>query len=502
MFHPLSIKNRIMTYPARLVQLEFDFDSNSEQHAISQPTPSIPAADAGSPQSSADSKLCQLIERTDRFLLQAKRVLAKIPLTLPRYVFRAFYVEGKSVGSIYEELARGVAGIRPVTQERVRLLVCDLREELLDARLRPKLTSLLPVDKQLMAEIAAYSETNDGEVLCRSPYLQNVRLYPITYLLRRKVYGADTTLPWMQESVYLLHERIEKRTLNYHLLSLFYLLQKEVRPLAFDDILMRLPQQSQWKGEGDADVGLVRLLLSNSELFDWCGGENFQLGFRFLNKTQMLARIIYEQKDLTKTELLRIYKERSGKDTCGSTSSLTSLYPWCVPLGKSKWLYKEDGVRVEGPADVIRRYCYDKGTFTFDELQAHLHSQDININPTSVRCYALKHCRRLNADANLFRLTTQIPPEEDRKWYSKSCPCVRNRKHSYDEEQLRNRICDLLDAQPDGRMLQQDVLHRCLDIFEESGVSRNNFYKAIKRYDWLRVEREEGDTYLYKKEAP
>lgn len=412
---------------------------------------------------------------------------------LNTFILRSFYVEGKSVSEIAQLLSDGVEGVPCVTRERVRMIVAEIRDEFLSMPSTKKLTKGIVLRSEFVAEMKVYAGTHIGQVVKESKWLASPRLGAIAFLLHKKIITGDTVIPWIKTEKILISENIDKRTFNAHYAALFYLLQKEVRPMAFDDILRGFSQQRQMKGVEVCEE-LLHVLLQHDEVFDEVVNDLFQLRAEHLNVTQRVARIIFEEKDVTPSELQRIYAERHG-ESFSSLATVGKTYPWCVPVGKSKWVYREDGERLRMPADIIRDFCKERVHFTLKDMLVHLEAEGVNIKESSVRCYILRDCRPLNADGNTFCLTSHIPETEDHLWRSKYATSTRSHNREW-KNKMEIEIRNILEHAPMKRMRQKELLNQCLYILEQEGISYNNFYKIASTLPWLKSMSIDGKTYL------
>ena len=435
----------------------------------------------------------ELFEQVDALLQQMRKRSMTGRTKLYAFILCSFYVKGKSVAEIAQLLAAGVAGVPCVTRERVRMIVSDIRDELLSMSSPKKFTQGIVPSEELVEEMVAYPVLHTGHVVKASKWVTSPRLRPIAYLLHQKVVTGDSVIPWIKTEKILIDENIGKREFNAHYAGLFYLLQKEVRPMTYEEILRRIPNQKQMKG-ADVRGDLLSVLLQHDEVFEEVADGIFQLRAEHLNMIQRIARIIFEEKDATRSDLQSMYTERHG-EPFSNMASVGRIYPWCVPVGKSKWVYREDGDRLRMPADVIREFCKEHVRFTLQEVQEHMESQGVNIKETSVRCYILRDCRSLNADGNTFCLTSEITESEKHLWRSKYATTTRPRKKEW-EKKMEQEIRHVLASAPRHRMLRKKVLNQCKYIFEQAGISYNNFYKIVGTFTWLKATQIDGETYL------
>lgn len=476
------------------LQLEFSFQEDDAQDEMN--------ASAYEKESSRyDNSLPRLPEnhvldtfqQIELFLNQVGDVMKRRSLSLGSFILRSFYVEGKSVAEIAELLSAGVDGIPCVTRERVRTIVVEIRDELM-AVVPRKYTKGIKVGNDFVERLSLFSANHIGHVVKDQWMLDSPRLEVIAFLVHKKMIEGDTTIPWIRSQKLILDEKIEKRAFNIYYTSLFYLLQKEVRPMSYENILAAIPVQKQWKGD-EVNEELLFFLLLHDEVFEKNEDESYQLRAEHLNVTQRIARIIYEEKDITSAEIQRIYEERFGSKFA-SLAVVGKIYPWCVPVGKSKWVYREDCKRQRQPAEIIHEYCQEHVRFTMDDVVQHLQSQKINIKESSIRCYILRDCRRLNSDGNVFCLTSEISQEEDHLWFAKMNVVNRTSGKKKWNDTLEKEIRSVLDAAPERRMQQKEVKKACKYIFDKEGIVLNNFYKVVNSLSWLKITEVDGQRYL------
>lgn len=476
------------------LQLEFDFqydDSaiDASREPVRTPVPhhvkELPILPEG--------ECLEFLEQVDTVLRQIGERITGGRNSLYTFVLRSFYVEGKSIAEIAQMLSEGVEGVPRVTRERVRMIVAEIRNELLSVAFPKKLTKGILLRKEFVEAMAEYSARHTGLVVKESKWLNSPLLGAIAFLLHMKIVTGDTVIPWIKTEKILIDESIEKREFNAHYAALFYLLQKEVRPMGYESIMRGVSKQRQMEGI-ELNENLISLLLQHDEVFEEVSDGIFQLRAELLNVTQRVARIVFEEKDVTPSELQSIYAERHG-GTFSSIATVGKIYPWCVPVGKSKWVYREDGERLRMPADVIRDFCKEHVRFTLQDVLEHLESQGANIKESSVRCYILRDCRPLNADGNTFCLTSEILESENQLWRSKYATSTRLRNREW-KDRMGVEIRRVLESAPEQRMLLKDVLGQCRYILEHEGIADNNFYKFVNSSTWLKSTSIDGRTYL------
>lgn len=411
---------------------------------------------------------------------------------LNAFILRSFYVNGKSVMEIFQLLKQGVVGLPSITRARVNMIVANIRDELLLMSDRKLYTKGIVLRKDFVEQVKVYSENHIGHVIKDSQILSNPRLSSIAYFLHNWVVVGDTVIPQIKAQKLFLNRKIDKGQFKTHYAALFHLLKNEVRSMTLEMMLKSIPEQNQWIG-GEVNKELVRLILAHDEVFEEVGENSYQLRIEHLNVTQRVARIIFETKDISSANIRRIYIERLNEDF--SATRVNKNYPWCVPIGKSKWVYCEDCQRMHMPADIIHDYCLQNVRFRFDDVIEYLSSLGLNLYASSVRAYILKDCRRLKLDKNMFCLTSEVSEAENHLWYSKVKPHTQSR-HCAWRDKLEQKIHSLLETSPTHRMPRNDVLKECLNIFEIENVSYKNFYKTLKAWPWLKTIEIDGRVYI------
>lgn len=418
---------------------------------------------------------------------------------LRTYVMKSFYLQGKSIAEIHACMTD--YGLQQVTKERIRMIIHAIAEEMRTPTLRPKYIGCIRWPFNRGPLLTDYAALTPGEVVTDPTMARNPRLQAIALMLNRKVVCGDTTLPWIKDNPILLDYNIEKRFFNAHYQAIFYLLQRNVRPMPFEEIIQQLPSMKHMEGM-EVDEALVRLILTHREVIETTADNQYLLKYQHLNDTQQFARIIYENKDISITNIARIYRSRggTGKSLCVNTTG--RHYPWCVPIGKSKWVYRPDGRRECPPSEVVRHFCQERIEFTTDDVMEHLSSQGINLNPSSVRCYIMLCCLRKKSDKHRFRLETHIRPEDKDQW----CQRRKQRKVSNQPKpwviELGQQLHNLLQAEPSHCLTKRAALAKCMYIFEREGINKANFYKYLHNLPLIECgEDENGIACLRLKDA-
>lgn len=433
-------------------------------------------------------------EQVDMMLQQIGKSKMNAGTRVNAFILRSFYAKGKGVSEISKLLSGGVKGTPCVCRERVRMIVQEIREDFLSMRFTKKLTQGIVLRKDFVDKMTEFTDNHIGYVIKESKWLTCPRLDAIAFILRKKVIVGETIIPCVKTERILIDEDIEKSVFCAHYAGLFHLLQREVRPMSFDAIMHSITNQIHMKGIALREELIRFLLLQHDKVFEQIEEGIFQLRAEYMKGNQRIARIIYEKKDISSVELQRLYTELHG-EKCSSISAASRVYSWCVPLGKSKWVYREDGERMRLPADFIRDFCKEHVRFTMQDVLDYLVSQGVNIKESSVRCYILRDCRPLNSDGNTFCLTSAIPKSKDHLWRSKNTATTRPHHNNW-KTGIEVEIHRILESAPMQRMLQRDVLKQCMQMLESKGVAYNNFYKVVYSATTLRTIKIDGKIYI------
>jgi hypothetical protein len=439
-----------------------------------------------------------MLEKMDIAFQQLGTLSLRGMTPLVKFIIRSFYVEGMSVTDMYNQIKQGVEGIKPLTKERIRVLTFDICDELLHPSFKNIHVKRSLIKPEFVEAINLYAQSKIGEIVTNKQVAESSRLQAIAFMLKKRIAKGDTVIHWIQNQPIMFDMNIEKRLFNASYQSLVYCLQEEVRPMSLDMILTKVSQHPSMKGQ-TINKNLICLLLTHQETFETLTNENgdtsYQLRYEHLNVTQKLARIIYEHKEITPAEIAEEYKRRGDRKHFSSMTTTKTKYPWCVLVGKSKWVYAPDSEINRKPMDVIKDYCYEHKRFTFDEITAYLTAEGYMIKPGSVRCYIMKHCRRRNDDKNSFCLTSEVPEEENHLWFSKQQQTTRNREKKWLSPVLE-KLHELLVNEPNKMILQRKAFQQCVSIFEANGISPNNFYKSLHTISWLELITIDSKTYL------
>lgn len=476
------------------LQLDFNFMDTDSVTDVNREVSNPPASPRNQKLPNLPkNKELGLFQKIDILLRQIGNSQMSSGTKLYDFVFRSFYIEGNSVGETHQMLLDGVAGLTCVTRERVRMLVAEARDEILSLSPSRKIIKSVRLRQEIVDEMNDYAYNHIGEVLKDSKVLNSRRLGTIAYILHKKIVEGDTVLTCFKNQKILIDENVDMSYFKAHYAGLFYLLQRSVRPMTYEDIMRLFPEQRQMKDK-EIREDLVRIILQHDDVFEEIADNVFRLREEHLNVTQRLARIIFDEKEVTATYLQKTYTERYG-ESFSSLAAVGKIYPWCVPLGRSKWLYREDGQRLRMPAEVIRDFCKEHIRFTLDEVNEHLKSQSINIKEASIRCYILRDCRPSNTDGNLFCLDSAISEADDKLWRTRSTIVTRSCNKEW-KKKMESKVRRLLKSAPSHKMLQKEVLHQCRYILEQQGIAYNNFYKIVNSLPWVKSTTIDGKTYL------
>ncbi|MDO4949236.1 MAG: hypothetical protein Q4E55_03590 [Bacteroidales bacterium] len=455
------------------LQLSFDFDeanSNSSTDCNAE----IELACKDYMTFPTDVGDADVFSQTSLALSQIDQRMGNSTNDMVAWVFHAVFIEGLSSKEASERIqampfARSAERIRQIAQElREQLLAGRRIKSLRHARLRDSLTTQL---RGMRTDCVVDQD-------CYEP-LTNA-LPGVAFLLGYRILSEDTRLPLLTHPI-VLGESISSGNFLSHFTAILFCLQEEVRPLSLSDLVVRMSQHTSMCGVPidrktiKAVLGLRKYITLTREAD---GGAWYSLRFEFLKIYQKAARIIYERKSLSYQQIKDEMELRDGKRESPSMMTVRSHHPWCVPMGKTLWLYRPQEDSLRNIREVVKEYCKNKVRFTFDELQGTLKEMGYDMKEKSLRNYILCHCRAMNADSKRFCLTSAVTEDEENLYRKKAVYLTRNRHRTY-HDVLRNKIEQMLLQAPQHILPLATLKTECAKFLKEKNVHENMFYKIV-----------------------
>ena len=203
----------------------------------------------------------------------------------------------------------------------------------------------------------------------------------------------------------------------------------DVRPVLLEQIMDSINQQPSAQ-DFDFSEEVVADILQHHKWIE-CQEENdvtrFQMDYNHLSAYQKLARIIFVHKHVSAAEAADIDKRWSNDDS----SSLDVSHTWNVTHKHFPWVttapqhgyyeYNENGIVKPMLQEEVSRFAKEHVLFHFSELMEHLESTGYysNLNPSSIRTYAMRSCQCANEDNTLLCLSEKIQEYPGYSWRQK-----------------------------------------------------------------------------------
>lgn len=434
-----------------------------------------------------------IVEKLQKALSMIERAMSKRKPTLASFIFESVFIKGLTRNEMVA-LGPQTNGVRIPSIERLRQLTLQIVKELLSGN-RSRQLQGVRLRADLLEDIRRVRETVVGTHSAANAELPDLdKAYPgVAMLLGMNALGENAVYS-MIDRPYYVSSKIPKDVFGAHFLAVYYTVQGLVRPASRETIKQLYVDYNAMKRH-TPDDRLVDVILLNSQLFQRVG-DDYMLCFDKLTNYQKMARIIYECKSISYQGLVAEWARRTDQPSSMVLTETRRRYPWCVPMGKSRWIYSADERPMERVQDVVKRFCHERVRFTFDELMAYLESLGYEMKTPSVRSYAMLHCRRRNSDANAFCLTSAVTPEEDHLWYSKAVSTTRAHKAKAYYKTVERKVVRVVKASEEKRVLARELRRTCEDIFKAEKVSINNFYKILKKSTRVELVDVDGRKYI------
>lgn len=430
-------------------------------------------------------------------LNEINQYLSKHHQTVNTIVFDKIFIQGLNTKEV-EAFGKQQSQIKMPSRERIRQIADTISTSLRNGE-KVRLLNGVSFKSSLVEAISEYKDSVCGMYVDDSVLTEKMQcmLRGIALILSMNIIEKDTVLP-MLTNRFLLSDTISKDSFKQHFLATYYFLQDTVKPVTMDALLSGVAENKYFESISFNEK-MVKLLLTDSTLFDVQAEADgtilYSLKYEHLRYHQMLARIIYEKKSITIQDIIAEMNKRGIVPNSFSMSATRKNFPWCVPMGKTLWLYKEDEVSMERIQDVIKRYSEEHIRFSFDEIVSYLKSCGYDMKESSIRNYITIYCRRLNSDRNMFCLIDKVPQEEEALWYKKAAVCNRNREVPYRKKLIAEIERMVIDS-PERCVPRKVVRKAIAPLIKEQGININNFYKLLRSTDKLQLKEIDGVTYV------
>lgn len=480
----------------KAVQLTFNFDDYDTNTCLTESLPqSKPQTEHSAFPSS--NKEMPLIDALSLALTEIGKYLKNFPPTIPSTVFELIFIEGKERKEISQQPIKN-SDITLPCPERIRQIIKIIAHEL-SVGCCVQMLNNVKLKASICKRIKTLTERQTGMYIdtTNMPEPKQKTITGVAHVLSMSIIAKDSVLP-MLEGCFIVGKDVSKEVFKKHYLATFQTLQENVRHMSFDALTRSMAKTVVMK-DTKVDNRIVRLCLKDSSKFTTSlndnGVEQYIIKYEYLRYHQQLARIIYEKKSISPQELQEETLRRGNNTNVFSMTQTHKKYPWCVPMGKVLWLYREDETALARIQDVIKEYCEEHVAFSYTEINDYLRRRGYNMIEGSLRNYIMRYCRRLNADRNMFRLTETVPKEEDHLWYKRVKPTKRKRVIAYSGK-LQNEIMGFISQHPRQRIPRAELKRNLEPFFAKQGININNFYKWLNKIDNIELVEVEGVAYV------
>lgn len=432
-----------------------------------------------------------MVDRLASCMGEIMEFLTHYPEDLRTLIFKYYYVLGWPIKEI---ATLDIPGIKMPSNERIRQIAESIAKTLGKGSRCTELHGAR-LSKKMLEEIRATKESGCGVYVDASVLKDKnlCRLQGVAYILSMCIVESSTLLPMLTNRFLVSNEKPVK-DFRWYYKTLALLMQEEVRPLTRDQVVALLAAQLNGN---EVDIRLMDLALADRTIFEVYEGDDgltyCQLRFEHLKVYQQLARIVYEKKSISCSDIAAEMKARGSEPKSMSMSQTAKKFPWCVPMGRTSWLYKNDGQKMDRVQDVIKEYCEQHVRFTFDEILEYLQSKEYDMLESSIRNYITVYCRPQNADRNCFCLTSMVPPEEEKLWHKKHEPAKRKHNTPYHKE-LIDIIVKIIKKSPQGYVPRKTLKKQVDYLFEENHVASAIFYKLTQNSDRVKLIEIDGEV--------
>lgn len=221
-----------------------------------------------------------------------------------------------------------------------------------------------------------------------------------------------------------------------------------------------------------------------------------------------IARIIYENKKIHKSDIIRIYNERETSDENKIKEDQLALHILIKKKDKrfqcqgktGIWTFHEEETGDAKPSlrQVLNEYlsAHD-GVINLWEAETHVRSLGYDYPLHTLRCYLLKECVSSTGDSNLLCRQDCVSHHPEIKWRERLSGIRRNCKEPAYYREIIRQIKELLENAEEHRLSKKQIVKTCKALIPES-ISKNVIYKIIntKTGDSIRQVQIDGEDYL------
>lgn len=178
-------------------------------------------------------------------------------------------------------------------------------------------------------------------------------------------------------------------------------LHNEVRPVSFSALLSKVKAERP-----SLTCDSFQRIIEHSSMIERTETGDIQMRYAALRDYERTARIVWEEKKVTKDRIDLMNSIRTGETRTISNNLQVAQnrFGWCRPAGKSGfWYYSEteDSAAVD-VRDCVRSYVESHDLFMFSDALGYVREQGFDYPDSTVRAYFVELCRIANKDMNLL----------------------------------------------------------------------------------------------------
>lgn len=337
------------------------------------------------------------------------------------YLIKEFFIKGKSL----EEIAQNIPQVQKITNERVRQLIVEYRIQIMSGSDNPLVDNAYFSDElidelnELPQELLYHSLSYANQCLqapkdsdC-TPIIRLLNLdildvtkYRDSFMDAPRVIPCDKSGNW-------------KTYIASHIRAIHYEMNELARPEDKDEIISKVMASEYLPQNFDLNV-IERILADHAWIEEIEDGKYWYPYEKLRGAIEKFARIIYEKKNITSGDILKIDKERTSNAYKGQVQGkdIMKKYPW-VQQGarRDQFIYAPQPIQTLEPLQItIEKYAKKEKRFYFSDMVAFLEEKGYQYSDRVFRTYVMKYCVPSNEDNNLICLESEIDESERNKW--------------------------------------------------------------------------------------
>lgn len=419
-----------------------------------------------------------LYKKVNLALMQLAEILETRGIKRKSYIINEYFIKGASVEDIKKNLDKMGDSLE---KERVRQITVEIQEKLMSGSDNPLIDNAYFND-ELVNELNALSQ----EILyCPVSYVKQMLQAPDNYdetpILRllglQLLEITKYRQPYMEEPRVISSEDFREDIANL-IKAVHEVMNVSAMPITKDEIISQV--MSSKTAPEKIDISMIEKII-NHHL--WIDVQNGQYTYRYDKlKTNIVqgARIVYEKKRLTTSEIKAIDAERrhvKPEEGIKVTAAwIMEKYPWVAKGAKYNELVYRPVLMSTIPSlrEATENYAKQHVMFNFSDMVAYLRARGYDqYAEGSFRVYVLKYCVPSNTDKNLLCLESEIQHHNPGTW--------RNRTVQGTTNWVINSCVKILG---DKKLKKAELNKRVISQPEAESYNIRNIY-AINLYNYI-----------------